>query len=489
MKVACLLALNLPVQVEHLFDPSLIDAPLVVGGQPWDPGAVVDCCPHAAMMGVAPGMRLARAEKLCPDAHFVPAREPEYRAAQQALVAAARGVTDRVEAVELGVLYLDARGLGRRFASDNVLVDELAREAEQISGLSIQVGVGEGKFVAEQAAQAACPGRGCAVPPGQERAFLSTLPLSTLPFALYGVDLEMVRRLHLLGICTLGGFAALPRLAVVRQFGPDAGPLHDLSRGIDTRPVRPDGPPLALERRRAFTDALRERAPLLAHAGQMAAELAELLKVLGLQAERLRLGLEEESGEEHATGGLFKPPSADVERLARLVEKLLEQLAPVWPVVAASLVAYPLRSFHLGAVQLGFFRGALDPSYGGIRSFDVAQVADRFGRLRNERLREALRRLRERFGDMVVMIASLVGPPPPTAVLVTTDPSGMPCALVWQERIREVTLIYETWRARTLWWRLPVERDYFRMETADGRMHVVFHDLGTDRWLLERRHI
>ena len=493
MKVACLLALHLPVQVERISDPSLAASPLVVGGQPWDPGAVVDCCSQAAATGVVPGMRLARAEKLCPDAHFAAAHDSEYRAAHQALVAAARGVTDRVETTGLGLLYLDAGGLGRRFSSDAQLVDELVQEAERISGLSIQSGLGEGKFVAEQAARAACPGRGCAVPPGQGRAFLSALSLTALPAALcgavpYGVarsgmDLEMTRRLYLLGIRTMGELATLPRLAVVRQFGPEAGPLHDLSRGIDSRPVRPDGPPLALERRRTFGDALSERAPLLAHTGEMAAELAKMLAVQGLQAERLRLGLEEEDGDEHAAGGLVKPPSADAEKLTRLTGRLLEQMAPVVPVEAISLVAYPLRPFHLGAVQLGFLRGSLD------LSLHAVQHTDRRGRPRHERLGEALRRLRERFGDMVVMIASLVGPPLPRSVLVTTDQGGMPCALVWQDRIREVMLIYETWRTRANWWRLPVERDYFRLETSDGRIRVVFHDLGADRWLLERRHI
>ncbi len=484
IKVACLLALHLPVQVEQGSDPSLIAGPLIVGGQPWDPGAVVDCCPQAAAAGVAPGMRLARAEKVCPDARFVPAREPEYRAAHQALVAAARGVTGRVETAGLGLLHLDARGQGRRFSSDTQLGDELAREAERISGLSVQVGVGEGKFVAEQAARAACPGQSCIVPPGRGRAFLSTMPLSVLP-----MDLEMARRLHMLGIRTLGALAVLPRLAVVRQFGSEAGPHHDLARGVDTRPVRPDAAPLAMERRRAFSDALHQRAPLLAHAGQMAGELADLLVAQGLQAESLRLGLEEEGGGEHAAGALVKPPSADAEKLARLVERLLEELEPAWPVEAVSLVAYPLRPFHLGAAQLGFFRGTLDLAYGDIRSLDMVQHSDRRSRPPYQRLREALRRLQERFGDMVVMIASLVGPPPPRPVLVTVDQGGMPCALIWRERIREVTLIYETWRARTSWWRYPVERDYFRLETSDGQVRVVFRDLGTDRWLLERRHI
>jgi hypothetical protein len=73
MKFICLLAPHLPVQVERRRDPSLDGQPLVVGGRPWDPGAVLDCCPEAAAAGVRPGMRLSRAEALCPSARFLPA--------------------------------------------------------------------------------------------------------------------------------------------------------------------------------------------------------------------------------------------------------------------------------------------------------------------------------------------------------------------------------------------------------------------------------
>ncbi len=136
---------------------------------------------------------------------------------------------------------------------------------------------------------------------------------------------------------------------------------------------------------------------------------------------------------------------------------------------ALSLTVYPLRPFHLGATQLVLFTGAADS--------------------RRERLREALRRLRERFGEMAVVVASLLGPPLPQPVQVTTDAQGWPRAVVWRERIRAVETVTEAWRERRRWWSRPVERDYFRLETSDGQMRVVFRDVRSDRWLLERRHI
>ena len=36
---------------------------------------------------------------------------------------------------------------------------------------------------------------------------------------------------------------------------------------------------------------------------------------------------------------------------------------------------------------------------------------------------------------------------------------------------------------------IPVERDYYRLETTSGEAKLVFHDLREDQWLMERRHL
>jgi nucleotidyltransferase/DNA polymerase involved in DNA repair len=464
VRVACVLALHLPVQVERRNDPSLTGAPSIVGGRPWDDSAVLDCCVRAEAHGVGPGMRLARAEKLCPAARFVPARQELYQAVHDALIAAVKHFAPTVETAGLGLLYAEVSGL-KRFGSERDLACQMVREAHDSAGLpNLRVGIAGGKFAAEQAARAARPGGGCVVEPGGDRAFLSPLPLSVLL-----ADVEMARRLRLLGVRTLGALAALPRLAVVRQFGPHAGPLHDLAAGLDPRPVRPDAPPLRLTRTRSFDEPVSNREPLLAHAGRAAAELAGTLAQGRHQAEGLRLALEEESGAVQEKGAPVKPPSADADKLSRLAARLLGELKPAAPVTALSLSVYPVRPFHLGATQLALWT----PPQGEKRS----------------RLQEALRGLRERFGEFIVVVAALVGSPPPQPVQVTTDRRGTPQALVWRDRIREVRLVYETWRERRRWWSLPVERDYFRLETADGLVRVVFRDVRTERWLLERRHV
>ncbi len=468
MRVACLLILHLPVQVERRRDPARIGAPLVVGGRRWDAGAVLDCCAQAAAAGVEPGMRLSQAEALCPEARFVPADREAYDAVHRMLVDSAKRFTPSVETVDLGLVLVEISSLKRRFDDDAELAHHLTYEMINVSGLDVRVGLGSGRFVAEQAAHAAQPGEVYSVSSEKERSFLSPLDISTLP-----LDPEMERRLRLLGVRTLGALAMLPRLAVIRQFGSQAGPLHDMACGIDALPVHADAPPLQLSGAHAFINPVRDRASLLTHVERLTGDFAEELNRRGYQAEGIRLEVEEGCGERHTIGRSVKPPSSSADQLSRLSARMVERLDISGPVADLSMTIYPLRPLHLGTTQLALLSSA--PSE-GVSTFDRT-------------LRETLRQLWERFGKLSVVVASLVVPPQPCPIQVTTARDGLPRAIVWRDRLREVRRVHELWRERRQWWEQPIERDYFRLELDDGQMRVVFHEVQANQWLLERRHI
>ena len=470
-RVACLLAPHLPVQMEKAHIPNLNGRPLVVGGRPWDPEAVLDCCQKAEEAGVYPGMELSRAEVLCPSAHFLPADEPAYRTAHKAVEESVRYYTDRVESLDLGLVLADVTGLERQFgaapgdrAAGGRMGAGLAREARSATGLDVRAGLAGSRFTAEQAAHATRPGGWHAIPLGQERSFLSSLPLSVLPS-----ESETLRRLNLLGIRTLGALAKLPRLALIRQFGPQAGFLHDLASGADPRPILSQAPPLALGGAWNFEPPAVDRGRIAAHATRIITAIAADISRQGYQVEGLRISLEDETGKTHSSATSVQPPTADSDRLARRLDSLLERLSPPHPIVDLSVTLYPLRPAHLGATQLSLFTGPTDG--------------------RRARLQEALRRLRQRFGEMIIVIGSLLGPPPPRPIQVTTDPVGLPRAVVWPDHILPVDRIYEHWRENRRWWSRPVLRDYYRAETSDGQVRVLFCERSNDRWWLERRYL
>ncbi len=468
MRVACLLMPHLPVQVERQRDAVSAGVPLIVGGRRWDEGAVLDCCARAAAAGVEPGMRLSRAGVLCPDACFVSADEEAYAAVHNTLVDSARRFTPTVETVRLGLVLVEVSSLKRRFDDDADLAQQLVGGTGSSPEFDVRVGLGSSTFVAEQAARAAQPGGVCIVPPEGERVFLSPLDISALP-----LDPEMERRLRLLGVRTLGALAKLPRLAVVRQFGSRAGALYDMASGVDAQPVHADALALRLLRSHAFVHPVSDRALLLARVKRLTGDLAEELNRRGCQAEGMRLEVEEECSEGGAIGKPVKPPSSSANKLSRLGARMLGSLTLGGPVTDLSITMYPMRPFHLGATQLTLF---------GSGPFEDVSPFDRA-------LRETLRRLWERFGELSVVVASLVVPPQPCPIQVTTDQDGLPRAIVWRQRLREVRCVHELWRERKQWWEQPVERDYFRLELDDGQMRVVFRDVQAHRWLLERRHV
>ncbi len=301
---------------------------------------------------------------------------------------------------------------------------------------------------------------------------LSSLSLSSLP-----AEPEVLRRLHLLGVRNLGALADLPRQAVIRQFGPQAGFLHDLASGCDPRPIHADALPLVLEGEHTFEPPVAGRGPLAARAGRIVAALAAELACRGYQAEGLRVRLEDDEGGAHTAAAAVKSPTAEGDRLTRGAAALLQRLSPPRPVVGLLVTLYPLRPAHLGAAQLALFGSPADAPFGLVQD----------GRL--VRLEETLRQLRKRFGEMIVVAGALLAPPPPRPIEVTTDRAGLPCGLVWRGRMLPVTRVYEHWRERRRWWARPVKRDYYRAETADRQVRVFFRDVESDRWWLERRHL
>jgi nucleotidyltransferase/DNA polymerase involved in DNA repair len=298
--------------------------------------------------------------------------------------------------------------------------------------------------------------------PAEVRGFLASLPLETLP-----AEQEICRRLHLLGIHTLGGLARLPRQAVVRQFGAQAGFLYDLAAGKDARPIQPDAPPLRLARSHAWDHPVLQKGPMAAQISRLLQALAVQIQRSGYQVQGLRVTVETEEGQSFTQASSVEPPTADAERLTRRALLLLDQIQPVAGIVSLTLTLYPLRPAYLGATQLALFEAPQST--------------------RRRRLQETFRRLRQRFGEFIIQVAALVAPPPPQPIQVVKNAHGKVQALAWPDHLTRVVRLSEHWRVRRRWWGKPIRRNYYRLETAEPRVRVVFHDLETDRWWLERR--
>lgn len=62
-----------------------------------------------------------------------------------------------------------------------------------------------------------------------------------------------------------------------------------------------------------------------------------------------------------------------------------------------------------------------------------------------------------------------------------------PVAFRWVGRTHRIQHVSARWRIHTLWWTdAEVWRDYREVTTDTGLLCLLFHDLLTDKWFLER---
>jgi hypothetical protein len=188
----------------------------------------------------------------------------------------------------------------------------------------------------------------------------------------------------------------------------------------------------------------------------------------GYHAEGLKLTLYTASGAALEMGQTAKPPTSDEARLARLAALLLGKLPVAEPVVAVALSAYPLRSWHLGLHQISLAEGNVPPSG------------------KQTRFETALQALVHRFGEVVLRVAALVGPPVPIHVTVTIAGDGRPLSYELGGQRSVVLEVDDTWREEREWWSRPLRRDYFRVLLADGSLRKLFQDLVDREWYLDR---
>lgn len=461
MRFACLLTDHLPVRVESLSNLTLVT--LIVVMRDWDE-RVLDASPEAIATGVSVGDSRRRVEQVCPRAVILPAREAHYQTAHDQLRSSLLQFANAIETAELGMFFIEVSALARSFPSEESLAVQIIQQIDQVSALQPVLGLASNKFTAWQAARQAVVQsvRIAIVPTGGERAFLDPLPLRALP----DPPPEMLRRLNLFGINTLGGFAQLPHAAVVLQFGSELAFYHDLARGIDPRPLLPQSPPPSISSTLHLPEPLSDRAMVLSAVERLASRIAQRLEESGYQALAVSLVVTTNDQREYTTGSSVKPPSSNAEQLRRLGGRLLGKLTFETDVSAITLRAYPLREWHFGAQQLSLLDSA--------ESSKWAQF------------RVTLHALQKRFGEAVLRLASTLGLPVPLPIHVNAQADGVPIDLRWGRWSRRVTTLYEYWREQRAWWDQLIARDYYQIELGDGLVFTLFRD-NEGQWFLDRR--
>ena len=218
--------------------PDLAAKPVIVG-HPSGRSVVLSASYEARRFGVRSAMPATRAQRLCPQAVFIPPRPSLYSDVSKQVMAVFRSVTPLVEPLALDEAFLDVSGAERLLGSPAWIGAAIRRQVEAEQGLTCSVGVAPTKFVAKIASVRCKPDGLLVVPRDGVLDFLHPLPVS----ALGGVGQRTGEILDRLGLRTVGDIAHAPLATLQHNLGAAVGShLAALARGRDPRAVTPHAP-------------------------------------------------------------------------------------------------------------------------------------------------------------------------------------------------------------------------------------------------------
>ncbi|GAB1579505.1 DNA polymerase IV [Bordetella petrii] len=223
--------------VEQRDNPALRGLPVVVA---WEGPRSVVCAAsyEARRFGVHSAMSVARAQRLCPDAVYVPPDFTRYREVSRQVRGIFARHTDLIEPLSLDEAYLDVTVNKLGLASATEVARAIRREILQETRLTASAGVAPNKFLAKIASDWNKPDGLFVIKPAQVLAFLQPLPVRKVP----GVGKVMQARLEALGVRTVGDLGRYGAAELEQHFGRYGVRLHELSQGIDERAVQTDAP-------------------------------------------------------------------------------------------------------------------------------------------------------------------------------------------------------------------------------------------------------
>jgi DNA polymerase-4 len=223
--------------VEQRDNPQLRGKPVVVA---WLGSRSVVCAAsyEARRFGIRSAMPAVRAERLCPEAVFVPPDFPRYRAVSRLVREIFKRHTDLVEPLSLDEAYLDVTENKTGLPTATRVARAIRAQIREELNLTASAGVAPNKFLAKIASDWRKPDGLFVIQPDEVDPFLRPLPVGRLP----GVGKVTEARLEELGIRTVGDLRGLELPALEGPFGRHGLRLYELARGIDNSPVLPDRP-------------------------------------------------------------------------------------------------------------------------------------------------------------------------------------------------------------------------------------------------------
>jgi DNA polymerase-4 len=385
--------------VEVLDRPELRGKPVIVGGDDRR-GVVAAASYEARKSGVHSAMPTATAKRICPTGIFLPVRMSRYAEMSDAVFAIYRRFTPLVEPLSIDEAFLDVTGCERLFGSAVEVAQKIKAAVREETGLTVSAGVASNKFLAKIASDIGKPDGLTVVPVGGEQAFLDPLPVEKL----WGVGKVTGEALRRQRIRTIEDLRKASRDTLVRSFGVHGSHLHELSRGIDDRPVETERDAKSIGHEDTYDHDLRDRGAMRRELLSLADRVSTRLRRAGIKGRTVTLKVKYHDFVQVTRAISLSEPTDDGGTLYRCaLDLLLDTEAGVRPV----------RLLGISVSKLGEAEG--------VRKMDRMEQLGLFGRPRGnapvppksadpekkENLNRAVDRIREKYGPKGIVPGAL----------------------------------------------------------------------------------
>src|ERR1700741_5112308 len=185
--------------VEQRDDPGLRGKPVVVA---WRGNRSVVCAAsyEARTFGVRSAMPALRAERLCPEAIFIPPDFVRYRAVSRSVRDIFKPPSDLTEPLSLDEAYLDVTENKGGLPTATRVARAIREQIREEVHLTASAGVAPNKFLAKIASDWRKPDGLFVIQPEEVETFLTPLPVGRIP----GVGKVTEKRLQEIGVRIVG---------------------------------------------------------------------------------------------------------------------------------------------------------------------------------------------------------------------------------------------------------------------------------------------
>ncbi len=222
--------------IEMRDNPALVGRPIAVGGSPDRRGVIATCNYEAREFGIHSAMASATARRLCPDLIIIRPDMEKYRLASELIHSVFQRYTELIEPLSLDEAFLDVSDCSEFAGSATRIAAAIREEVHELVGITISAGIAPNKFLAKIASDWNKPNGQFVILPEQVSDFVAVLPVKKL----HGVGKVTAKKMQRLRLFTCGDLRQLSEEQLHAQFGSFGERLHQLSRGIDLRPVSTD---------------------------------------------------------------------------------------------------------------------------------------------------------------------------------------------------------------------------------------------------------